>query len=91
VHFSIEKWTSGGTEHIYDSSDWAHPLFMEFGQPFPVAAGEGLQWTCSYDNTTGAVVTAGQNSTDEMCMTFAYAYPTGSLSAAPYQCNNFTP
>ena len=83
--------TAAGLEHIYDSTDWAHPLFMDFPTPFHLAAGDGLEWTCTYMNTTGGTVTAGQNSTDEMCMTFAYAYPTDSLSAPPHQCNNFTP
>jgi hypothetical protein len=27
-HFSIEQWSEGGTEHLYDSEDWAHPLYQ---------------------------------------------------------------
>jgi hypothetical protein len=91
THFSIEKWTPppGGTTHLYDSTDWAHPPYLEFGPPLPLAAGEGLQWTCTWFNDTGHTVTAGQNSTDEMCITFAAAYPTDTLDADPIQCNNF--
>jgi hypothetical protein len=89
THFSIEKWTPAGTTHLYDSFDWAHPPYLELGPPLPLAAGEGLEWTCTWNNTTGGIVTAGQNSTDEMCITFAAAYPTDSLSADPIQCNNF--
>ena len=87
-HFSIEKWTSGGTEHLYDNTDWSHPLYMEFDPTLSLATGEGLEWTCTWTNTTGGLVTPGKNSTDEMCMTFAAAYPKATLSADPIQCNN---
>ncbi len=92
VHFSIEKWTPSGTTHVYDSTDWAHPPYLELTPRLALAAGEGLEWTCTWNNTTGNLVTAGQNSTDEMCITFALAYPTTTLSAAPIQCNKpFSP
>lgn len=87
THFSIEKWSGGDTEHLYDSEDWAHPIYMQFGSPLSIASGEGFQWTCTYQNTTKDPVTAGQDSTDEMCMMFAYTYPKNSLSADPVQCN----
>jgi hypothetical protein len=86
-HFSIEKWTSGGTEHLYDSEDWAHPLYAQYDPTVSLATGEGLQWTCTWNNTTSDWVGPGKNSTDEMCMTFAYAYPKDGLSGDPIQCN----
>lgn len=86
-HFSIEQWSEGGTEHLYDSEDWAHPLYQEHDPTLSVAAGEGFQWTCTWNNTTDATVFPGKNSTDEMCMTFAYAYPTEGMSGEPIQCN----
>ena len=85
AHFSIEKWSSSGTEHLYDSTDWAHPVYQQHDPHLSIAAGEGLQWTCTWNNTTGGLVTPGKNSTDEMCMTFAYAYPTQGLSGDPIQ------
>ena len=86
-HFSIEKWASGNTEHLYDSEDWAHPLYAQYEPTVSLAAGEGLQWTCTWNNTTPGLIGPGKNSTDEMCMTFAYAYPKVGLSGDPIQCN----
>ena len=87
THFSIEKWTSGGTEHLYDSEDWEHPPYTEYSPTVSLDTGEGLEWTCTWFNNTGATVTAGQNSTDEMCIAFAAAYPRDMLEGAPFQCN----
>jgi hypothetical protein len=89
AHFSIAKWSGGATEHLYDSEDWAHPVYQAHDPPFALSAGEGLSWTCTWNNTTDQTVFPGKNSTDEMCMTFAYAYPREGLSGAPIQCNLF--
>jgi hypothetical protein len=85
-HFSIEKWSSGQTEHLYDSNDWAHPPYEEYDPTVSLNAGEGLQWTCSWRNN-GGIVIPGRESTNEMCITFAAAYPRDSLSGDPIQCN----
>jgi hypothetical protein len=86
-HFSIEKWSGGETEHLYDSEDWAHPLYQEHDPHLTIPAGDGLQWSCTWNNTTSSTVFPGKNSTDEMCMTFAYAYPAEGMSGDPIQCN----
>lgn len=89
THFSIEKWSDGATEHVYDSTDWAHPIYQQMAPAMSVAQGHGFEWTCTYSNTTGQAVQAGPESTNEMCMMFAYAYPKNGLSAEPFQCNKF--
>ncbi len=86
-HFSIEKWSNGKTEHIYDSTDWSHPPYDQYSPTMPLAAKEGLEWTCTWENPTSNAVGPGKNSTDEMCMTFAYAYPKEGLMGDPIQCN----
>lgn len=87
-HFSIEKWSGGkATEHLYDSTDWSHPPYDQHDPPISLAAGEGLEWTCTWANPTANGVGPGKDSTDEMCMTFAYAYPKDTLSGDPIQCN----
>lgn len=88
-HFSIEKWVGGETEHLYDSEDWSHPPYMEPEPRIQLAAGEGLEWTCTWQNPTSGTVIPGKESTNEMCITFASAYPTGSLSGDPIQCNKY--
>ena len=52
-----------------------------------LAQGEGLEWTCTWTNTTSSAVGPGKDSTDEMCITFAAAYPKDTLSGDPIMCN----
>jgi hypothetical protein len=87
VHFSIEHWTPSGTTHIYESSDWAHPVFKQFAPAYTLRAGEGIEWTCTWFNTRPNAIIPGQNSTDEMCIAFGVGYPKNSLSAPPISCN----
>lgn len=42
-----------------------------------VHAGDKLETTCTYRNTTGSAVPYGESSTDEMCFTGIYRYPAG--------------
>ncbi len=87
IHFSIEKSTDAGKEHIYDSFDWQHPPYDEHKPTIAINAGDDIEWTCEWDNPQTHAVFPGKESTDEMCMTFVYAYPRGTMSADPYQCN----
>lgn len=87
THFAIEKWSPTGSTHLYDSSDWLHPVRLGLSPTLSLAKGEGLEWTCTWFNSTKNNVGPGQNSTDEMCITFAVAYPKSGLEAAPIQCN----
>lgn len=87
THFTIETVTEEGAELVYEDSDWAHPKYAEYWPPLTLRAGEGLRWTCTWVNTRGHVVGPNKNSTDEMCITFAAAYPKNSLSGDPIQCN----
>jgi hypothetical protein len=89
THFSIERWAGSTGEHLYDSTDWSHPPYLEPEPRIALAAGEGLEWTCTWQNTTSQMVIPGKESTNEMCITFASAYPKGSLSGDPIQCNEY--
>jgi hypothetical protein len=87
THFSIETITGGNTTHQYDSTDWAHPPYQNYTPLIDIAAGDSFQWTCTWNNTTTHNVMPGKNSTDEMCIAFAYAYPKDTLDATPIECN----
>ena len=87
THFSIERWAGGAGDHLYDSTDWQHPLYAEQDPPLSIPKGEGLEWTCTWKNTTGKLVGPGKNFTDEMCITFAAAYPKDTIGGDPIQCN----
>jgi hypothetical protein len=88
THFSIEHWKPGGqTTHLYDSYDWAHPVAQWHDPPIHIAAGEGIEWTCTWFNSTSQAIIPGEESTDEMCIAFGLGYPKNSLSAEPINCN----
>ncbi|MCA9513766.1 MAG: hypothetical protein KC635_02380 [Myxococcales bacterium] len=89
TNFTIAKVTADGTTEVYQDDDWEHPKYEEFTPPFTLLAGEKLQWTCTWDNTTDHLVLPNKNSTDEMCITFAAAYPKTQKSGTPIQCNTF--
>jgi len=47
--------------------------FYYYKQPLPVAGGDVVHLSCSYDNTTGtAPLSWGEKTTEEMCLAFAY-------------------
>jgi len=85
--FTIESKLGGQYSQIYENEDWSHPIVEQFDPPMDLQAGDGFRWTCTWDNWRGHVVSPGKNSTDEMCMIFAAAYPTDTLDAQPVQCN----
>ena len=87
-HFKIEKWLpSADSELIYEDDDWAHPKYQEYSPTISLKEGEGLQWTCRWNNYREDPVGPGKKSTDEMCITFAAVYPTNQKSAPNIQCN----
>jgi hypothetical protein len=43
-----------------------------FGAPLQLAAGTRLRLSCSWDNPTTRTVTWGENTTDEMCLSYFY-------------------
>lgn len=87
TQFVVEAWTPKGTTQIYEDDDWAHPKFEQYSPPVSLNKGDGIQWTCTWNNTKSKLVMPGKNSTDEMCITFALGYPKNTLSDKPIQCN----
>jgi hypothetical protein len=80
TEFTISK-SSGlddpGTP-LYRNTDWEHPPLERFGgKPLTFGFGEGFRWVCSYANPTSKYVTFGSSAvTDEMCILWAYYYPS---------------
>jgi len=44
-----------------------------FSTPVPITVGTELSLSCTWDNPTGAAVTWGEKTTDEMCLNYFYA------------------
>jgi hypothetical protein len=50
-------------------------------EPFDVQAGDRIDVTCTWNNTTGTAKTFGDKSTDEMCFGGIYRYPASGQNA----------
>lgn len=85
--FTIDAIRGGQTAQVYQDDDWKHPAYEAFTPPMLLAAGDSLQWTCTWNNTRETWTYPNKGSKDEMCMVFAAAYPKNTKSAAPIQCN----
>ena len=68
VEFSVRPFdgtTVGDT--IYTNTDWHVPGITQYEPSISIRAGEGFEWSCSWDNTTGDPVGYGNTAADEMC------------------------
>ncbi len=68
---------SGGArngEIVYTSTDWHHPLIINYNMPIVLEVGEGLTSEITYNNNTSSTVSFGLTSEDEMGIIFGYCY-----------------
>jgi len=56
---------------LHDSTDWAERPLDAFA-PIPIAAGQGLRLTCTFDNQSDQDVSFGLGANDEMCFVWAH-------------------
>ena len=75
ISSSIETISGGSETHVYDSLDWAHPPYEDYSPALSLAAGDRIEWTCTWNNTTGSPVNAGETSEDEMCIAYTFLAP----------------
>jgi len=69
---------------LYTSSQWESPAVEQLTMPLHLKAGQGLTFTCHFDNQTGATIGFGLTATSEMCAVMAdYAYPVTETSKVP--------
>jgi hypothetical protein len=54
-------------EEIYRNDDLHTPLITQYVDPLSLKAGEGFEYTCSWDNPRGEPVSYGLTAQDEMC------------------------
>ena len=52
---------------FYTNDDWHSPKIVQYDPPLVVPAGQGLEWSCTWNNTQDHEVNYGPDSTDEMC------------------------
>jgi hypothetical protein len=58
-----------------------------YAPPIPVAANQGITWTCSYVNDGGSDLVFGESAiTNEMCVFGAIYYPVADVSFPNIPC-----
>jgi hypothetical protein len=69
---------------IYTSTQWESPTVEQLTTPLHLSTGQGLTFTCHYDNMTSASIGFGLTATQEMCAVMAsYAYPLSQTGKVP--------
>jgi hypothetical protein len=81
VRFEVYRVRIDGTlgELLYDHEGYDDPPFVEYPPetPLVLAAGEGIEWWCTYQNDTRTTFEFGANTQrNEHCNLFGFYYPT---------------
>ncbi|HEU4610661.1 MAG TPA: hypothetical protein VFS15_01235 [Kofleriaceae bacterium] len=69
---------SGPMTDVYTPNPfkWDEPETKTFSTPFSIPTGGGLDFECTWNNTTSGNVGFGESANDEMCFFWAYYYPS---------------
>jgi hypothetical protein len=90
----VQVWRNDGdqdVELLVDSPGWSAPDTVWFDPPVAVSAGDGLTWSCTWENPGSEPVHFGPTADDEMCTVFGYHAPAdGLLWRADYDTDNCT-
>jgi hypothetical protein len=69
---------------LYSSAQWDSPLVQHLSTPLHLKAGQGVTFTCHFDNKTGSEIGFGLTATTEMCAAMnEYAYPADHAYQVP--------
>ena len=60
---------------IISLTNWQFQSQYFYSLPVTIAAGDRIETTCTYNNTTSNTVRSGTSTTDEMCFGFTYVTP----------------
>jgi len=67
---------TGQVRSLYSSGTWDEPVQLDLAPPFEMTAGDALDYSCTYDNRTGATLMYGPSAAaNEMCNFFGVFYP----------------
>jgi hypothetical protein len=80
----------GTREPIYESLDYGHPrIVQKADDPLLIGPGQGFEWSCEFENSTGAPVREGEMGlTDEMCIMIAFYYDDDGALPYCFQTGN---
>jgi len=81
THAHVVARRAAGDVELHDGPySFAEQRFYDTGL-VPVADGDRVEITCTYDNDTGGPVQMGDSTTEEMCFATTYRYPPASGGA----------
>jgi Copper type II ascorbate-dependent monooxygenase, C-terminal domain len=61
---------------LYQTDNWSDPPLDALDPAIDLSAGDQIQWSCTYNNDTGGVLTFGESAaTNEMCIFTGQYYP----------------
>jgi hypothetical protein len=66
---------------FYENHDWHDPMIVQYDPGMHVPAGQGFEWSCTWQNDSDETVHYGFASTDEMC-NMAVVFTPFSMTAA---------
>ena len=78
VQVNVAPSKTGPMTNVYAPKpfSWSEPETTTHKPPFSVPKTGGFDFSCSYTNTTNAVVEFGESANAEMCFFWAYYYPS---------------
>jgi hypothetical protein len=87
VKSKFELTRAGNTQVLHDSAySFSEQTYYLKSPEIQVMSGDQLRVTCTYTNTTNAVVRFGESSTEEMCFTGMYRYPASNTGL--FECTD---
>jgi hypothetical protein len=75
THFKATVTVDGASKVIHDADYDFNEQRQLLIEPLAFQPGDTIQTECTFENSTPHVVTFGESSTDEMCISFFFAYP----------------
>jgi hypothetical protein len=76
--------TAGG-QQLYQTTEWEEPPPRVFDPPLLLPSGTRIQYTCTYNNTSGGTLTFGESAkTNEMCIFSGTYFP--APNGQPISC-----
>jgi hypothetical protein len=61
---------------IADTTDWQNPPLYRLSPELDFNGSNGVAYQCTWNNTTGQIVTFGESALQEMCFMWMYYYPS---------------
>jgi hypothetical protein len=87
THYEARVRGAGGdVRPLYSNDSWDEPPTLTFAPPFSLKQGDVIEYSCTFNNETGATLTYGESAqTNEMCNLFGVFFPAagGNILLGP--------